>query len=94
LKVFENRMLRRIFVLVHGGWGKLNCGHEWTYFPTQVIYKYGEPRWKPKNLEKNLSSATLYTTNATWADPNMNLGLRVQRPVTNNLSHCMTWENI
>jgi hypothetical protein len=32
-------------------------------------------------------SATLSTTNSTWTDPGMNLGLCGERPVTKHLSH-------
>jgi hypothetical protein len=44
-----------------------------------------EWNWQGKtdNSEKNLSSATLSTTNPTWTDP----GLRIGRPATNRLSH-------
>jgi hypothetical protein len=35
----------------------------------------------------DLSSATLSTTNPTWADPGSNPGLRGERPATNRLSH-------
>jgi hypothetical protein len=44
-------------------------------------------RGKPKNSEKNLSSANLSTTNATCIDPGGNLGLRGERPANNRLSH-------
>jgi hypothetical protein len=42
---------------------------------------------KPKNAEKNLSSATFSITNPTWIDPGANQGLCGERPVTNDLSH-------
>jgi hypothetical protein len=38
-------------------------------------------------LGENLPSATLFTTNPTWIDPEANPGLRGERPVTNRLSH-------
>jgi hypothetical protein len=38
-------------------------------------------------LGDNLPSATLSTTNPTWIDPGVNLGLRGERPATNRLSH-------
>jgi hypothetical protein len=44
-------------------------------------------RGKPKNSEKTYPSATLSTTNPTWIDLGTNPGLRVERPVTNDLSH-------
>jgi hypothetical protein len=37
--------------------------------------------------EKTCPSATLSTTNPTWADPGANPGLRGERPATNRLSH-------
>jgi hypothetical protein len=39
---------------------------------------------KSKNLERNL-----FTTNTTWIDPGMNLGLHGERPATNHLSQGM-----
>ena len=36
---------------------------------------------------KTCPSATLSTTNPTWADPGSNPGLRGRRPATNRLSH-------
>jgi hypothetical protein len=36
---------------------------------------------------KTCPSATLSTTNPTWTDPGLNLGLRGERPATNRLSH-------
>jgi hypothetical protein len=62
-------------------------------FVTEVIHGYGEPRWngidkeKPKNSEKNISSATLSTTNLTWTDPGANAIFHGERPATNRLSH-------
>jgi hypothetical protein len=44
-------------------------------------------RGKLKKSEKILSQYDLSTTNLTWTDPGMNLGLRVERLVTNHLSH-------
>jgi hypothetical protein len=61
-------------------------------FIPQIIYEHGEPRWnamdrgKPNNLEKNLTSNALFTTNFTWADPGANTGLHGERPATNCLS--------
>jgi hypothetical protein len=42
---------------------------------------------QPKNLEKNLPSATLSTTNSTWSDPRVNPHIRGERPTTERLSH-------
>ena len=36
---------------------------------------------------KTCPSATLSTTNQTWADPKSNPGLRGERPSTNHLSY-------
>jgi hypothetical protein len=44
-------------------------------------------RGKPKYSGKNLSSATLSTTNPTLNNPRSNPGLRGGRPATNRLSH-------
>jgi hypothetical protein len=39
-------------------------------------------RGKVKNSEENLS-----TTNTTWTDLGVNLGLHIERPATRRLSH-------
>jgi hypothetical protein len=44
-------------------------------------------REKPKNSERNLSSATLSTTNPTWI--NLGVGHHGEKPVTNCLSYGM-----
>jgi hypothetical protein len=44
-------------------------------------------RGKPTTWRKTCHSATLSTTNPTWADPGSNPGLRAVRPVTSRLSH-------
>jgi hypothetical protein len=64
-------------------------------FISQVVYEYGvwwndieiltrenQRTWRQTNL-----SATLSTTNPTWADQGMNQGLHSERPATNLLSH-------
>jgi hypothetical protein len=43
-----------------------------------------------EELEKNCPSATLSTTNLTWAGPGANPCLFGQRPVANRLSHGST----
>jgi hypothetical protein len=64
-------------------------------FIPQMIYEYGEPQWndidrgKPKNLEKTCPSATVSTTNPTWADLDVNTGLHGEMPATNHQSHFM-----
>jgi hypothetical protein len=42
---------------------------------------------KPKYSEKTCPSATLSTTNPTWADPGANTGRRGGKPATNRLSY-------
>jgi hypothetical protein len=42
-----------------------------------------------RTQRKTCPSATLSTTNNTWIDPGANLGLRGERPATNDLSHGM-----
>jgi hypothetical protein len=45
-------------------------------------------RGKPKiSKEKILPTATLFTTNPTWTDPDANPSLRGERPAANRLSH-------
>jgi hypothetical protein len=44
-------------------------------------------RGKLKKSEKILAQYDLSTANLTWTDPGMNLGLCVERLVTNHLSH-------
>jgi hypothetical protein len=39
---------------------------------------------------KTCPSATLSTTNPTWTEPGSKLGLRVETPLTNRLSHGKT----
>jgi hypothetical protein len=48
-----------------------------------------EHRWNEieSTRRNNCPSATLSTTNFTWTDSGSNPGLRVERPVTNHLSH-------
>jgi hypothetical protein len=40
-----------------------------------------------RTLIKTGPSATLTTTNPTWTDADVNLGLHIERPATNCLSH-------
>jgi hypothetical protein len=40
-----------------------------------------------RTQRKTCPNATLSTTNPTWIDPGVNLGLRGERPATNDLSH-------
>jgi hypothetical protein len=59
-----------------------------------MIYEYGEPQWnddrgKPKNLEKTCPSATVSTTNPTWADLDANTGLHGEMLATNHQNHFM-----
>jgi hypothetical protein len=67
-----------------------------AYYAFPRWHEFGERRWndiyraKPNNSEKNLSNATLSTTNPTWIEPGANPGLRDERPATNNLSHGTT----
>jgi hypothetical protein len=62
---------------------------------TGHIYEYGESWWndtdreKPNNAERNLFSVTVSTTNPTWTDPGVNLGLHVEGWATDCLSHGM-----
>jgi hypothetical protein len=71
----------------------LNCGHQRAYCLSpghvRVCRATADDvdRGKPKNLEINLSSATLSTINSTWTGPGANPGLRNERPSTNRLSH-------
>jgi hypothetical protein len=57
--------------------------------------EYGQPQWNDidrengRTQEKTCPSATLFTTNPTWADPGTNPGLHSERPRTNCLSHGM-----
>jgi hypothetical protein len=44
-------------------------------------------RGKPKYSEENLSQCHLSTTNLTWTNLWMNMGLHNERPVTNHLIH-------
>jgi hypothetical protein len=46
---------------------------------------------KLKNLEKTCPSATLSTTNPTWTNLGVNLGLFCERLATNHLSCGMAW---
>jgi hypothetical protein len=55
-----------------------------------MIYEYGEPWWNHIGRRKTCTSATVSTTNPTWTDPGMNVGLHCDKPVTNHLSH-MAW---
>jgi hypothetical protein len=67
---------------MHTSWGgdKMSMEQQWN----------GNDRGKPNNPEKKKSSsATLPTTNPTWIDMGVNLGLHGQRPATNRLSHGM-----
>jgi hypothetical protein len=50
-------------------------------FIHMMMYENGEP-WC-----NDIGSATLSTTNPTWADMSANPGLRGERPATNRLSH-------
>jgi hypothetical protein len=72
---------------------KRGCLLALAYYALPRLYEFGERRWndtdreKSKYSEKNLPSATLFTTNPTWIDPGQNPGLRGERPATNDLSH-------
>jgi hypothetical protein len=85
----------RLFFFPEGGWvkPKRGCLLTLTYYAFPRWYEFGERRWndidrgKPKNSEKNLSTATLSTTNPTWIDPGANPDLRGERQATNDLSH-------
>jgi hypothetical protein len=61
-----------------------------------MIYEYGELQWndidrlKQKNSERN-PSVNLSTTNSTWTDLGINLGLYGERLATNQLSHGMAF---
>jgi hypothetical protein len=69
-------------------------------FILRVIYEHEEPwrnytdRGKPKNLGKNLLSATLSSTNPTLTDLGANLGLCSEKRVTNCLSHGMALKSL
>jgi hypothetical protein len=52
--------------------------HRWN-----EIYR-GKPKYSGK---KTCPSATLSSTNPTWTDPGLNLGLRGERPATKRLNH-------
>jgi hypothetical protein len=57
------------------------------------LYEYGERRWndidrrKPKNSEKNLSQCQFVHHKSHMDWPGSEPGLRVERPLTNRLSH-------
>jgi hypothetical protein len=42
--------------------------------------------WENRST-RGKTSGTLSTTNPTWTDPELNPGLRGERPATNRLSH-------
>jgi hypothetical protein len=47
---------------------------------------------KRKAQRRTCPSATLSTTNPTWTDPGVNLGLRIEGLATNCLNHGMAVE--
>jgi hypothetical protein len=49
---------------------------------------------KLKYSEKTCPSATLSTTNPTWADLGLNLGRRGWKPATNSLSYGTAFETV
>jgi hypothetical protein len=62
-------------------------------FILQVIHEHGEAlrndiyRETRRTLRKTCYNASLSTTNPTWTDPGVNLGLHGERQATNRLSH-------
>jgi hypothetical protein len=58
---------------------------------SQIMYKYGEPRWnymtRKKRKNRRKACSTLSATNLTRTDPGMNQGFRGKRPATNRLTH-------
>jgi hypothetical protein len=58
-----------------------------------IVKQLANENWqgKPKYSEKTCLSATLSTTNPTWPDPGLNLGLRGGKPATNRLSYGTAW---
>jgi hypothetical protein len=62
-------------------------------FIPHMIYANGQRQWNDtdrdnrRSWRKTCPSDTLATTNPTWTDPYMNLGLCGERLMNNNLSH-------
>jgi hypothetical protein len=62
-------------------------------FIPQIIYEYGEIRWKgidrgkPKNSERNLSQCHFVHDKSNMDWPGCQLGPHCERPATNRLSH-------
>jgi hypothetical protein len=87
------------FFFPEGGVGlvhKRGCLLTLAYYAFPRRYEFGERRRNDiltgenrRTRRKTLPSATLSTTNPTRIDPGANMGLRGERPATNDMSHGM-----
>jgi hypothetical protein len=79
------------FFLIRIVWGGVQAGSTRHVCPGWLwwwrIWWSEDWQGKPKYSEKTCPSATLSTTNPTWADPGLNPGRHGGKPATNRLSY-------